>query len=301
MRILITGGTNGMGKGVAKILASDDNKKHEIIILCRSESLGLTTIKELQSLSPHHRVSTILCDLMKLKDVKKVISQIHEQYDYLDGIFINAGIGYAEKRVVSEDGMVAHFQVNYLSQFMLTLNLLGLLEKSEMGGRVIFNATKGGTIHWDDLQLEEKWGYEEGIHQSMVAKRMFLSKLHRLYSKRDINLSFVGFEISKTVWTNQIQLIPFFMKAMATIMKFFGAFISIEACGEIIIPLLTESKEQTVQRSGKFITWKKEQFMDIEEEAFVLNPSEQDRLWEMSVDLCKDQKTAEIAKALHLD
>lgn len=30
MRILITGGTNGMGKGVAKVLASINDQKHEI-------------------------------------------------------------------------------------------------------------------------------------------------------------------------------------------------------------------------------------------------------------------------------
>jgi short-subunit dehydrogenase involved in D-alanine esterification of teichoic acids len=40
MKILITGGTNGMGKGVAKVLADVDNQIHEIIILCRSRKLG---------------------------------------------------------------------------------------------------------------------------------------------------------------------------------------------------------------------------------------------------------------------
>lgn len=77
MKILITGGTNGIGKGVANILANIDVQAREII---------------------------------------------------------------------------SHFQVNYLSQFMLTLNLLDLLKKSTKGGRVIFNATRMGEILWEDIQ-----------------------------------------------------------------------------------------------------------------------------------------------------
>jgi NAD(P)-dependent dehydrogenase (short-subunit alcohol dehydrogenase family) len=63
-----------------------------------------------------------------------VIKGFHSKHEFLDGIYINAGLGYAPKREVTEDGLDPHFQVNYLSQFMLTLNLLDLLEKSENGG-----------------------------------------------------------------------------------------------------------------------------------------------------------------------
>lgn len=299
MRILITGGSNGMGKGVAKALASDSNHNHEIIILCRSESLGLSTISELESLNSNHKISMILCDLTKLNEVKIAINQIIDKYDYLDGIFINAGIGYAAKRIVTEDGMIAHFQVNYLAQFMLLLNLLGILEKSKFGARVVFNATRSGKIHWDDLQLEEKWSYEEGIHQSMVAKRMLFNKLHNLYSNRESKISFVAFEISETVWTNQINIIPAYMRAVATVMKIFGKFISIEECGRIIAPLLTEEKSMSQDKSGHFITWKKNNFVDLEEEDFVLESTNQNRLWNISLDLCSDESTDQISKELH--
>ncbi len=299
MRLLITGGTNGMGKGVAKVLASEANDSHEIIILCRSEKRGLSTIEELEGINGNHKVSMVLCDLTKLEDVRNAIDQLLNAYDYLDGLFINAGIGYAANRLVTEDHMMAHFQVNYLSQFMLTLNLLKLLEKSEAGGRVIFNATRGGKIHWDDLQMEEEWTYEEGIHQAMVAKRMLLSKLHKLCSRKKVAVSFVGFEISKAVWTNQLQIIPMYMKVIATVMKFLGRFLSIDECGKIISPLLTEDKAVNYQRSGKFITWNKKMFKDLEEEAFVLDSTNQDRLWSISLDLCSDEKTKNISEDLH--
>lgn len=300
MKILITGGTNGMGKGVAKILAGKDNQAHEIIILCRSKALGEQVIKEFEKITFNKKLSIILCNLTKLSDVKNAIQEIQNKYEFLDAIFVNAGLGYASKRVETEDGMDPHFQVNYLSHFMLSLNLLNLLEKSENGGRVIFNTTKGGKIFWDDLQMKNKWGYEDGIHQAMLAKRMLLAKLNNLYKERKgSKLSFIGFEISKVVWSNQLNIIPAFMRIMATTMRLFGTFISIEECGEIMAPLFTENQEESLKKSGKFITWKKNKFISISEDINVLNPELQDKLWKISLELCADEKTNQIATNLH--
>lgn len=296
MKILITGGTNGMGKGVAKVLADIDNQAHEIIILCRSKDLGEEVIRELVDTTSNKKISIVVCDLTKLSDVKKTIIEIQNKHTFLDGIFINAGLGYAAKRVETEDGFDPHFQVNYLSQFMLTLNLLNLLEKSENGGRIIFNVTQGGEIFWDDMQMKNKWGYEDGIHQSMVAKRMFINKLHSLYrAKHNSKLSFIGFQISKTVWSNQLNIIPLPMKIMATLMKFLGFFITIEKCGEIMAPLFTENMEESLKKSGKFITWKKNEFIEITEDNAVLDQELQNKLWKISLQFCGDEKTNQIA------
>ncbi|MCX6305806.1 MAG: SDR family NAD(P)-dependent oxidoreductase [Bacteroidetes bacterium] len=299
MKILVTGGTNGMGKGVAKVLAGLDNQIHEVILLCRSQELGESTIKEIENSTMNHKMSIILCDLAKLSDVRHAINEIQRKHTFLDCIFINAGLGYAANRVETEDRMDSHFQVNYLSQFMLTLNLLNLLENSENAGRIIFNVTEGGKILWDDMQMKNVWSYETGIHQSMVAKRMFLVKLHNLYrGVKGSELSFIGFEISKTVWSNQINIIPVFMKIMATIMKYLGTFISIEKCGVIMSPLFTEKQEESLKKSGKFITWKKNEFIEIKEDDIILNQEMHHRLWNASLRLCMDEKTTQIAERL---
>ncbi|MFA9562176.1 MAG: SDR family NAD(P)-dependent oxidoreductase [Nitrospirota bacterium] len=299
MKVLVTGGTNGMGKGVAQVLAGIDDQLHEIIILCRSKERGEATIKELEATTKNNKISMVLCDLTKLSEVRNAIKEIHSQHEFLDGLFVNAGLGYAAKRIETEDGLDPHFQVNYLSQFMLTLNLLDLLEKSEFGGRVIFNVTEGGEIFWDDMQMKKKWGYEDGIHQAMVAKRMFCDRMHNIYKKtNDSRVSFIGFQISKTVWTNQINIIPFFMKTMATMMKLFGTFISIEECGTIMSPLFTESQEESLKNSGKFITWKNNKFTEMKQDDYATDKKLQDKLWNISLDLCKDEKTVQIAGKL---
>lgn len=300
MKVLVTGGTHGMGKGVAKILAGSDNQTHEVILLCRSKALGEATIKEFEDETGNKKTSIVVCDLTRLSDVRHAIDEIQSRHPYLDGVFINAGLGYAAARVETEDGMDPHFQVNYLSQFMLTLNLLNLLENSERGGRVIFNITNGGEIFWDDLQMKNAWGYEKGINQAMLAKRMFYRKLDESYRNgKDSKVSFVGFQIPKTVWSNQVNIIPASMKMMATMMKLFGTFISIEECGRIMSPLFTEKQEESLKRSGKLVTWKKNRFTVVNEVDNASDQELQDRLWRISLDLCRDDRTTQIAEKLY--
>jgi len=297
MKILITGGTNGMGKGVAKVLAELDNQHHEIIVLGRSQQLGDATIEEIKNATKNPKISLILCDLTKLREVRNAIDEIHKHHTFLDAIFINAGLGYAATRVETEDRMDPHFQVNYLSHFMLLLNLLALLEKSSHGGRVVFNVTRGGEIFWDNIQMTRNWHYEKGVHQAMVAKRMLLSILHKYYQRsKGSKVAFIGFEIPKTVWTNQINLIPRGMKIMASIMKSLGMFISIDDCGKIMAPLFTEPQIDNYKKSGKFLTRKKNRFVEMTEDPKILNSDLQKKLWRISVELCNDKITREIAE-----
>lgn len=298
MKILITGGSNGMGKGVARILAAADNHSHEIILLCRSAAQGEATIREIKNASGNTSMSLVLCDLAKLSDVRKAIAEIRKKHVALDAIFINAGIGYAARRIETEDGMDSHFQVNYLSQFMLTLNLLPLLGKSASGGRVIFNATNYGKIIWDDVQLKNKWSFEQGIFQAMAAKRMFLHKLHATFGQAGKRPAFIGYQIHKTVWTNQLNIIPKGMKFMASVMKFFGTFISIEDCGQEMAPLFLEPQAESLNKSGKLFTWKKHGYIEVKENDDILDQTGQDRLWELSLQLCKDEETTRIASEL---
>ncbi|MFO0596363.1 MAG: SDR family NAD(P)-dependent oxidoreductase [Myxococcaceae bacterium] len=293
MRVLITGATNGMGKGLAKVLASDP--KMELVLLGRSETLLRETVAELRGGS---RITTVCCDLSRLRDVRAAITELRK-LPTLDAIFVNAGLGYAPRHELTEDGFDAHFQVNYLSQFMLTLNLLELLERSPHGGRVIFNTPSFGELHWDDLQLKNDWNYERAIGQAMVAKRMFAMRLHDLYAARGgAKVSCYGFEIAQTVWTNQINLIPTAMRAMAKAMKALGKFISIEQCGEIMAPLFVESAEESARKSGRLITIKKGVVSDVEKNPMVLDPAARERLWQLSLTLCADETTTRAAARL---
>jgi hypothetical protein len=182
---------------------------------------------------------------------------------------------------------------------MLTLNLLDLLEVSAHGGRVVFNATAFGELDWDDLQLKGRWTFTSGVGLGMVAKHMFYLRLQELYARRGgAQVSCFGFLIPKTVWSNQLNIIPFPMKAMATVMKWFGQFISIDECGAIMAPLFLEGAESSLSKSGRFLTWKRGAFIDAGKNPASPAPADWQRLWNISLDLCGDEQTARCAARL---
>ena len=67
----------------------------------------------------------------------------------------------------------------------------------------------------------------------------------------------------------------------------------------IMVPLFTEKQEESLKKSGKFVTWKKNEFIEIKEEKVVFNQEMQDRLWKIGLEICKDEKTTQIAESLH--
>jgi NAD(P)-dependent dehydrogenase (short-subunit alcohol dehydrogenase family) len=297
MKVLITGGTNGMGKGVARALAARPDV--EVIVLGRSESRGVETCRELSQIGSSGRVSFVRCDLSRLRDVRAAVAEIRARHESLDAIFVNAGVGYAARRLETEDGLMEHFQVNYLSQFMLTLNLLELLEASVHGGRVVFNVTGFGELDWADLKLEKRWSFETGIGFGMVAKQMLYRRLHELYAARvGAAVSCFGFLIPKTVWSNQLNIIPFSMRAAATVMKWFGRFLSIDECGAIMAPLFLEGRESSLAKSGRFLTWKNGAFIEVGKSPASGGPADWERLWNVSLELCGDEQTRRCAERL---
>jgi short-subunit dehydrogenase involved in D-alanine esterification of teichoic acids len=66
----------------------------------------------------------------------------------------------------------------------------------------------------------------------------------------------------------------------------------------IMAPLYIEHQDKNLKRSGKFITWKKNEFVDVKEDSAVLDQELQDRLWKISLELCADEKTNQIAANL---
>src|SRR5215210_7690999 len=121
--ILITGATDGLGRGLANALA---DRGHTVLVHGRSQERIDDTLAELGR--EGHR--GYRADLSSLAEVRALATEVSEAEERLEVLVNNAGIGFGGERQESADGIELRFAVNYLAGYLLTNELLALLERS---------------------------------------------------------------------------------------------------------------------------------------------------------------------------
>src|SRR3954447_13517502 len=122
--VLITGATDGLGRGVAISLAQ---RGATLLVHGRDRARGEAVVREIRAVgSPEVRL--YVADFAVLADVDRMANAILAGEPRLDGLVNNAGI-IQDRRVVSADSNELTLQANYLAGF-LTHRLLPLLKRS---------------------------------------------------------------------------------------------------------------------------------------------------------------------------
>jgi NAD(P)-dependent dehydrogenase (short-subunit alcohol dehydrogenase family) len=163
--VLVTGATDGLGRALATRLASEGAT---VIAHARSEERGRETLADL--LDGPGDVRLVVGDLASLKAVRALADQVP---DRLDVLVNNAGIGLAGARQESQDGYELRFAVNYLAGFLLTHELLPLLEASAPARIVNVSSAGQMPIDFDDVMLERDYSGVRAYCQSKLAQIMF--------------------------------------------------------------------------------------------------------------------------------
>ena len=131
--ILITGATDGIGKHLAKKLASEG---HHIILHGRNPQKLELALQEVRAVSLRGRVSNYLADFSKLDDVYRFVEEIKRDFQSIDVLFNNAGLYAGKERKASTENVELTFMLSVLVPYILTTELSPLLEKAA-DGRVI--------------------------------------------------------------------------------------------------------------------------------------------------------------------
>ncbi|KTF16043.1 SDR family NAD(P)-dependent oxidoreductase [Pseudoalteromonas sp. H105] len=124
--ILITGSTDGIGLTTARSLLK---LGHKVLVHGRSEG-KLTRIKQQLSESfSTEQIFTYRADLSNMGEVKALASQIKRDHKKLDVLINNAGVFVVPEKVTSE-GLDVRFMVNTIAPYLLTQQLLPILDES---------------------------------------------------------------------------------------------------------------------------------------------------------------------------
>jgi NAD(P)-dependent dehydrogenase (short-subunit alcohol dehydrogenase family) len=168
--ILITGATDGLGRGLALDLARDGA---DVIVHGRSDERiehTVAAIAEVTGTSPR----SYRADLASLDEVRELARRVVESESRLDVLVNNAGIGTSvpggPTRQVSRDGHELRFAVNYLAPFLLTRLLLPLLRSSAPSRVVNVSSLGQAPIDFDDVMLERSYDGVQAYCQSKLAQ-----------------------------------------------------------------------------------------------------------------------------------
>ena len=173
--VFVTGGTDGLGKATALLLARDGAR---VALHGRDRAKGDAAMKEIHAATGNARLELYLADFADLRQVRELAKAFQARHETLDVLVNNAGVGLfggdsANERQVTRDGEELHFQVNYLAPFLLTHLLLTPLLKAAPS-RIVNVASLGqAPIDFEDVMLERRYSGMQGYSQSKLAQIMF--------------------------------------------------------------------------------------------------------------------------------
>jgi len=169
--ILITGATDGVGKGVALLAARDGAR----VLVHGRDRAKAEAVAEQAIAAGAASAAVCLADLASLDEVRTLAQAVLAGEPRLDVLVNNAGVGLfgGGGRQTSRDGHELHFQVNYLAPFLLTLQLLPLLRASAPSRIVNVSSLGQAPIDFSDVMLERTYSGMQGYCQSKLAQIMF--------------------------------------------------------------------------------------------------------------------------------
>ncbi|HLJ02498.1 MAG TPA: SDR family NAD(P)-dependent oxidoreductase [Solirubrobacteraceae bacterium] len=186
--ILITGATDGLGRGVATELAAAGAT---VLIHGRDERRGQQTLDAIREQTSNPNVHWLCADLASIEEVRALAARVAEEHDCLHALVNNAGIGTTnpdgeQRRQLSRDGYELRFAVNYLAGYLLTRLLLPLLERSAPARIVNVSSAGQAPIDFDDVMLERGYSGVQAYCQSKLAQVMLTCDLGEELADRGV-------------------------------------------------------------------------------------------------------------------
>ncbi|HSK61492.1 MAG TPA: SDR family oxidoreductase [Actinomycetospora sp.] len=176
-RVVVTGASDGIGRGIATRLAAAGA---EVVLPVRNPHKGEAAIAAIREKVPGASVSLRELDLSSLSSVAALGATLREEGRPIHILINNAGVMTPPDRQTTADGFELQFGTNHLGHVALVAHLLPLLRAGR--ARVtsqISVAARSGSIDWDDLNSERSYDGMRAYSQSKIAFGLFALELDR--------------------------------------------------------------------------------------------------------------------------
>jgi NAD(P)-dependent dehydrogenase (short-subunit alcohol dehydrogenase family) len=181
---IVTGANSGMGMATVEAL-SDEGAK--VIMLCRSEKRGKEALQKLSE-KKDRQLELMLCDLGDYDSIRSFVSRVKEKYKKIDVLVNNAGFISLDRQETKE-GLERQFGINHIGHFLLTTELIDIMDKGSRIVNVASGAHKTGKIHFDDINLTKGYNVIKGYSQSKLANVLFTRELARRLKDKGITVN----------------------------------------------------------------------------------------------------------------
>lgn len=154
-KVVITGGTDGMGRAVTldRLRRGD-----EVAIVGRNADKGADFLDLATRNGAAGRAHFVQADLSLVAGTRAAIAEIRSLFPAVDALVLCAR-HYRSTRAVTEEGVESNFALFYLSRYVMGYEMTDLLDAAE--APVIVNvAGPGGsveTVRWHDLEFEHDY------------------------------------------------------------------------------------------------------------------------------------------------
>jgi dehydrogenase/reductase SDR family protein 12 len=182
---MITGSNSGIGKVTALEVAKKGGTVH---MVCRSRERAETARQEIVSECGHENVHVHIVDMSKPRDVVKFCKEFVASGKQLDVLVNNAGC-LLNERQQQEDGLEVNFATNSLGTYIITKELIPVLEKSSKP-RVVLVSSGGmylAKLDPDDLNLERmrnfsgSQSYSQQKRQQVIMARRWVQEYPNIF------------------------------------------------------------------------------------------------------------------------
>ena len=180
--ILITGGSDGLGKATAKRLS--ENKENKIIILSNDK-------EKIEAVAKEINVDYLFCDVTDFESVQNAINCVLEKYNTIDILINNAGVWLAGDLTECSYEVISNcIDVNTKGPIYMTKAVLPTMYKNKSG--LIINVCSQSSFDSDDFSTvynASKWamrGFNRSIQKDVSKKGVKVTGFYPGFMQTDL-------------------------------------------------------------------------------------------------------------------